>query len=187
MNRCAFLKGSPFIGCPNHDSACTYHSFYPITLVPFLTLVNIPFTNVNISDLPLPTLCVHNTSNMAIKGALMQMTSVNWYRAVYYASQCLSRTEKNYSNTECEALEIIHRIKKLGHSFGTSYSMKIYIPGRLLGPVVFGHQVVVDWHIGTMGSTFTRIRIRHTPLARVQHAIADYLSRLESEEPIETV
>ena len=30
------------------------------SLVPFLTLVNIPFTNVNIGDLPSPTLCVHN-------------------------------------------------------------------------------------------------------------------------------
>ena len=31
------------------------------SLVPFLIIVNIPFTNVNISDLPSPTLCVHNT------------------------------------------------------------------------------------------------------------------------------
>ena len=32
------------------------------SLVPFLIIVNIPFTNVNITDLPSPTLCVHNTS-----------------------------------------------------------------------------------------------------------------------------
>ena len=31
------------------------------SLVPFSIIVNIPFTNVNISDLPSPTLCVHNT------------------------------------------------------------------------------------------------------------------------------
>ena len=34
------------------------------SLVPFLIIVNIPFTNVNISDLPSPTLCVHNTNRL---------------------------------------------------------------------------------------------------------------------------
>ena len=45
LNRCAFLKDSPSIGCQDHDSACTYHSLYPI-ISPFLTFVNIPFTYV---------------------------------------------------------------------------------------------------------------------------------------------
>ena len=31
------------------------------SLVPFLIIVNIPFTNLNISDLPSPTLCVHKS------------------------------------------------------------------------------------------------------------------------------
>ena len=53
-----------------------------------------------------------DASDIAIGSALMQLTTPNWYRPVYYSSRKLSTTERNYSTTEREALGLIYSINK---------------------------------------------------------------------------
>ena len=53
---------------------------------------------------------------IAIGSALMQLSEPNWYRPVYYASQKLSTTERNYSTTEHEAFDRIQFACLFGHN-----------------------------------------------------------------------
>ena len=56
-----------------------------------------------------------DVSDIAIGSALMQLTTPNWYRPVYYSSRKLSTAERNYSTTEREALGMIYNINKFRH------------------------------------------------------------------------
>ena len=56
-----------------------------------------------------------DASDIAIGSALMQLTTPNWYRPVYYSSRKLSTAERNYSTTEREALGMIYSINKFRH------------------------------------------------------------------------
>ena len=56
-----------------------------------------------------------DASDIAIGSALMQLTTPNLYRPVYYSSRKLSTAERNYSTTEREALGMIYSINKFRH------------------------------------------------------------------------
>ena len=124
-----------------------------------------------------------DASDIAIGSVLMQKTSPNWYRPVYYASRRLSTAKKNYSTIEHEALGMIYSITKFFHyllgrkfTFQVDHSTLLYLvnkqslTGRLARWLLILQELDFD--------------IQHRP--GVQHAVADYLSRLESKEPIET-
>ena len=53
-----------------------------------------------------------DVSDITIGSALMELIEPNWYKPVYYASQKLSTTERNYSTTEREALGMIYSVNK---------------------------------------------------------------------------
>ena len=56
-----------------------------------------------------------DASDIAIGSTLMQLTTPNWYRPVYYSSRKLSTAERNYSTTEREGLIMIYNINKFRH------------------------------------------------------------------------
>ena len=67
-----------------------------------------------------------DTLDVAVGSALMQCTPPNWYRPVFYASQRLSATEKNYSTTKREALGMVYNINKLWHYlFGRKFTFHV--------------------------------------------------------------
>ena len=112
----------------------------------------------------------------------MQCTPPNWYRSVYYASQRLSTAEKNYSTTEREALGMVNNINKFRHyllgrkfTFHVDHSGLLYLLNK---QALTGR--LARWMLLLQEFDF---RIQHLP--GVQHAVADYLSRLKSGEPEE--
>ena len=120
-----------------------------------------------------------DASDIAIGSALMQLSEPNWYRPVYYASRKLSIAERNYSTTEREALGMIYSINKFRHyllgkkfTFHVDHSALLYLVSKqeLTGKLA-------RWTLLLQEFEFD---ILHRP--GVQHAIADYLSRLESGE-----
>ena len=122
-----------------------------------------------------------DASEVAIGSVLMQLHEENWYRPVYYASRRLSKAEKNYSTTEREALGMIYSVNKFRHyllgkkfTFHVDHSALLYLISKasLTGKLA-------RWTVLLQEYEFD---IVHRPGA--QHAVADYLSRLESgEEP----
>ena len=119
-----------------------------------------------------------DASDIAIGSALMQLEEPNWYMLVYYASRKLSTTERNYSTTEREALGMVYNINKFRHyllgkkfTFHVDHSALLYLVSKqeLTGKLARWTLVLQDFEFD----------ILHRP---VQHAIADYLSRLESGE-----
>ena len=120
-----------------------------------------------------------DASDIAIGSVLMQLTEMKWYRRVYYASRKLSTAERNYSTTEREALGMVYSVTKYRHyllgwkfSFHMDHSTLIYLVSKasLTGKIA-------RWTLLLQEFEFD---IYHRPGA--QHAIADYLSRLESSE-----
>ena len=120
-----------------------------------------------------------DASDIAIGSALMQLTKPNWYRPVYYASRKLSTAERNYSTTEREALGMIYSVNKFRHyllgkkfTFHVDHSALLYLVSKqeLTGKLA-------RWTLLLQEFEFD---ILHRP--GVQHAVADYLSRLESGE-----
>ena len=120
-----------------------------------------------------------DASDIAIGSALMQLSEPNWYRPVYYASRKLSSAERNYSTTEREALGMIYSVNKFRHyllgkkfTFHVDHSALLYLVSKqeLTGKLA-------RWTLLLQEFEFDII---HRPGA--QHAIADYLSRLESGE-----
>ena len=123
-----------------------------------------------------------DASDVAIGSALMQCTPPTWYRPVYYASRRLSTAEKNYSTTEREALGMIYSINKFRHyllgrkfTFHVDHSALLYLVNK---QALTGR--LARWMLLLQKFDF---QIQHRP--EVQHAVADYLSRLESGEPAE--
>ena len=109
----------------------------------------------------------------------MQLTELKWYMSVYYASQKLSKTERNHSTTEREALGMVYSVTKYRHyllgrkfSFHVDHSTLIYLVSKasLTGKIA-------RWTLLLQEFEFD---IFHRP--GVEHAVADYLSRLESGE-----
>ena len=109
----------------------------------------------------------------------MQLTKPKWYRPVYYASRKLSQAERNYSTTEREALGMIYSVIKFRHyllgrkfSFHVDHSSLLYLVSKasLTGKLA-------QWTLLLQEFEF---EIFHRP--GIQHAVADYLSRLESGE-----
>ena len=120
-----------------------------------------------------------DASEVAIGSVLMQLYEDNWYRPVYYASRRLSKAEKNYSTTEREALGMIYSVNKFRHyllgkkfTFHVDHSALLYLISKasLTGKLA-------RWTLLLQEFEFD---IVHRPGA--QHAVADYLSRLESGE-----
>ena len=120
-----------------------------------------------------------DTSDIAIGSALMQLTEPKWYRPVYYASRKLSQAERNYSTTEREALGMIYNVTKFRHyllgrkfSFHVDHSALLYLVSKasLTGKLA-------RWTLLLQEFEF---EIFHRP--GIQHAVADYLSRLDSGE-----
>ena len=120
-----------------------------------------------------------DASDIAIGSALMQLTEPKWYRPVYYASRKLSQEERNYSTTEREALGMIYNVTKFRHyllgrkfSFHVDHSALLYLVSKasLTGKLA-------RWTLLLQEFEF---EIFHRP--GIQHAVADYLSRLESGE-----
>ena len=110
----------------------------------------------------------------------MQCTPPNWYQPVYYASRHLSFVEKNYSTMEREALGMVYNITKFRHyflgrrfTFHVDHSTLLYLVNKqgLTGRLA-------RWMLLLQEFDF---QIHHR--TGVQHAVADYLSRLESGEP----
>ena len=120
-----------------------------------------------------------DASDVAIGSVLMQLTEPKWYRPVYYASRKLSKAERNYSTTEREALGMVYSVTKYRHyllgrkfSFHVDHSALLYLVSKaaLTGKIA-------RWTLLLQEFEFD---IFHRP--GVQHAVADYLSRLESGE-----
>ena len=75
-----------------------------------------------------------DASEVAIGSVLMLLYEENWYRSVDYASRRLSKVEKNYSTTECEALGMIYSVNKFRHyllgkkfTFHVDHSALLYL------------------------------------------------------------
>ena len=120
-----------------------------------------------------------DVSDIAIGSALMQLTEPRWYRPVYYASRKLSQAERNYSTTEREALGMIYSVTKFRHyllgrkfSFHVDHSALLYLVSKVL---LTGK--LARWTLLLQEFEF---EIFHRP--GIQHAVADYLSRLDSGE-----
>ena len=120
-----------------------------------------------------------DASDIAIGSVLMQQTEVKWYRPVYYASRKLSKAERNYSTTEREALGMVYSVTKYGHyllgrkfSFHVDHSTLLYLVSKAS---LTGKRA--RWTLLLQEFKFD---IFHRP--KVQHAVADYLSRLQSGE-----
>jgi hypothetical protein len=120
-----------------------------------------------------------DASDIAIGSVLMQMYEKNWFRPVYYASRRLSKAERNYLTTEREALGMIYSVTKFRHyflgkkfTFHVDHSALVYLVSKasLTGKLA-------PWMLLLQEYEFD---IVHRP--GVQHAVADYLSRLESGE-----
>ena len=118
-----------------------------------------------------------DASDIAIRSVLMQLTEPKWYQPVYYASRKLSKVERNYSTTEREALGIVYSVTQYRHyllgrkfSFHVDHSALLYLISKasLTGKIA-------RWTLLLQEFEFN---IFHQP--GVQHAVADYLSRLES-------
>ena len=56
-----------------------------------------------------------DASDMAIGSAIMKCTQPKWYGLVHCASGRLSATEKNYSTTEGDVLNMVYNITKFWH------------------------------------------------------------------------
>ena len=101
---------------------------------------------------------------------------------MYYACRQVLAAEKNYSTTEREALGMIYNINKfldyvLGRkfTFHVDHSTLLYLVNK---QALTGR--LARWMLLLQEFDF---RIQHLP--GVQHAVADYLSRLKSGEPAE--
>ena len=108
----------------------------------------------------------------------MQLTAPNWYRPIYYASQKLSTAERNYSRTEREALGMIYNINKFRHyllgkkfTFHVDHATLLYLVSKQTLT-----EKLARWMLLLQDFEFD---IQHRP--GTQHAVADYLSRLENE------
>ena len=114
-----------------------------------------------------------DASDIAIGSALMQKTPPNWYRPVYYASSRLSTTKRNYSTMEREATKFRHYLLGRKFTFHVDHSALLYLVNK---------QALTGWLARWMLllQEFD-FEIQHRP--GVQHAIADYLSRLDTREP----
>jgi hypothetical protein len=120
-----------------------------------------------------------DASNIAIGSVLMQKYEKNWFRPVYYGSRQLSKVERNYSTTEREALGMIYSVTKFRHyllgkrfTFHVDYSALVYLVSKasLVGKLARWTLLLQEYEFD----------IVHRPGA--QHAVADYLSRMESGE-----
>ena len=120
-----------------------------------------------------------DASDVAIGIVLMQLTEPRWYRPVYYANWKLSKTEQNYSIMEREALGMIYSVTKYRHyllgrkfSFHVDHSALLYLVSKASLT-----RKLAWWTLLLQEFEF---EIYHRP--GVQHAVANYLSRLKSGE-----
>ena len=107
---------------------------------------------------------------------LTQLYEPRWYKPLYYASRQLIATERNYSTTEREAVDLIFSIVKFRHyllgrkfTFHVDHAALLYIADKstLTGKLA-------RWALLLQEFTFD---IVDRPGS--QHALADYLSCLE--------
>ena len=120
-----------------------------------------------------------DASDVAIGNALMQLSEPNWYRLVFYAGQKLSMAERNYSTTEREALGMIYSINKLRH-YLLGRKFTFHVDHLALVYLVCKQELTGKLARWTFLLQEFEFDILHRPGA--QHAIADYLSHLESGE-----
>ena len=114
-----------------------------------------------------------DASDIAIGSVLMQVTKPKWYQPVYYASRKISKAEQNYLTMEREDLGMVYSVTKYRHYFlGRKFSFHVDHPALVY------LEKIARWTLLLQEFEFD---IYHRP--RAQHAVADYLSRLESGEP----
>ena len=121
-----------------------------------------------------------DASDIAVGAVLMQEKDKGWYKLVYYASRMLTKAEHNYSVTEREALGMIYSLNKFRHYllsnkviFHVDHWALIYLIAK---PYLTGR--LARWMLLLQEFDFSII---HT--SGKLHAVADYLSRLETGEP----
>ena len=119
-----------------------------------------------------------DASDMAVGVVLMQEKVKGWFRPVYYASQMLKAPEKNYTVTKREALGMIFALEKFRHYllgnkvvFHVDHQALLFLVNK---PKLEGR--LARWMLLLQEFDYTVV---HTP--GNQHAVADYLSRLENE------
>jgi hypothetical protein len=120
-------------------------------------------------------------SDIAIGNVLIQKYEKNCLRPVDYASRRVSKAEHNYSTTEREALGMIYSVTKFHHyllgkpfTFHVDHSALVYLVSKasLTGKLARWTLLLQEYEFD----------IVHQPSA--QHAVVDYLSRLESGEAL---
>ena len=131
-------------------------------------------------DWTLPFHIFVDASNMAVGAALMQEKQPGWFRPVYYASKMLTDAEKNYSVTERECLGLIFALKKFRHYLLGNYVI-IHVDHQALI-----YLVNKDMPTGRIARWILLLQEFHYSVIHRpgrEHAIADYLSRLDTGDP----
>ena len=135
---------------------------------------------VQAPDWSLPFHLFVDASDIAVGAVLMQEKIKGWFKPIYSASRLMTAAEKNYTVTEREALGMIYALNKFRHYllgnkvvFHVDHQALLYL---LKKPTLHGR--LARWMLLLQEFDFLII---HTP--GKEHAIADFLSRVESGEP----
>ena len=120
-----------------------------------------------------------DASDIAIGSVLMQLTKPKWYHPVYYASRKLSKAKRNYSTIEREALGMVYSITKYHHyMLGCKFSFHV----DQLALIYLVSKASLTSKLARWTLLLQELEFKIYHRSGVQHAVADYLSRLESEE-----
>lgn len=130
-------------------------------------------------DWALPFHVFVDASDIAVGAVLMQEKVRKWFRPLFYASRLMTAAERNYSVTEREALGMVYALNKFRHYllgnrviFHVDHQALLYLIKK---PNLQGR--LARWMLLLQEFDFIII---HTP--GKEHAIADFLSRIESGE-----
>ena len=117
-----------------------------------------------------------DASDRALGGTLMQERTIGYLQPIYYASNSMTKTEKNYNTIEREALGIIYAVAKFRH-YLLGNKFVLHVDHQALVYIVNKASLVgkmARWMLILQEFYFV---IQHTP--GNENAVADFLSRLE--------